>query len=703
MSQRKKGIINTHILHKKYYFLIIKKKIPRQSATECKKRQLAVSGSKQQLIDRLQPFEHQIMLQQQKDSFILFNEEKMMKKKKNCVVVVDNNNIGESGGGGGGGCCCFSPSVIDAVIDSVIDGSGLTEERNLNSNNKNTKLDNKRCSNINKIKKESKIMMLKNNKQKRNGTSKITKQKDIFTLGNCNLIKKSKMIINGRWQSFLGNNLPPKENLSNVGCKCCSCGYNNNNSILKNKKMENNEECLENEVKSTENEVEEEEDKMEELKEEEENEEINEEESYKLEENQQSLENSRTFSFAQMGSGGQFTPLEPADISIVISENNKNCNNTIVEKKIVKEENLKQHVQNNFNNSKTFLEIPKTINNKRINLLSTDKQQQNIKNSNNNYCCQQCCCSPFPYLPPSLPSTSPCLDVCVPSLDNQQHQKQQQNEQNTCCFQQKHKVEQKQHLSAELVREENNNINNSKNTTCFYCVEEENLKQQTCFSENEQILSAATLSKHEEFLRQQQQKIAELQRELALSQIALQKHQQMLAEARQASQPRDPETGIVFGQVEYWLGQLINTHKEQQLTLQRQIIGQRTLVYTEQKLQEELHTEQAVQDICRLIGQESKTALLIVQLLRRYQLERSVNNDVVTQPHSENLINIQEEKEETETLSLTKIKRKNAKKQEKNQNATNNSNIKRKGGGGRSKSALEGLINSTKEEKIMLV
>lgn len=44
---------------------------------------------------------------------------------------------------------------------------------------------------------------------------------------------------------------------------------------------------------------------------------------------------------------------------------------------------------------------------------------------------------------------------------------------------------------------------------------------------------------------------------------------------------------------------------------------------TEQKLQEELHIDQAVQDIVRLIKQDARTALLIVQLLRRYQLERN--------------------------------------------------------------------------------
>uniref|UniRef100_A0A914NH20 Uncharacterized protein n=1 Tax=Meloidogyne incognita TaxID=6306 RepID=A0A914NH20_MELIC len=274
-------------------------------------------------------------------------------------------------------------------------------------------------------------------------------------------------------------------------------------------------------------------------------------------------------------------------------------------------------------------------------------------------------------------------------------------------FQQKH---QQQQLPLVSIRENENNINNTINCCC--CLQ----NQQQCFVGNEQLLSAATLSKHEELLRQQQQKIAELQKELTRSQIGLQKHQQMLGEARKESQPRDPETGIIFGQVEYWLGQLINTHREQQLTLERQINGQKALVCAEQKLQEELHTEQAVQDICRLIGQESKTALLIVQLLRRYQLEHnssvlnsntattnqtnqqpllnySPNNNLLLQ-HSEHSLNIQEEQNLVETTT-TKTKRKVGKhsNKEKHQNINNTTMFKRKGGG-RSKSALEGLISN---------
>ena len=47
------------------------------------------------------------------------------------------------------------------------------------------------------------------------------------------------------------------------------------------------------------------------------------------------------------------------------------------------------------------------------------------------------------------------------------------------------------------------------------------------------------------------------------------------------------------------------------------------LKMTEERLQEELHVDQAVHDIVRLIKQDPRTALLIVQLLRKYQLERT--------------------------------------------------------------------------------
>lgn len=47
------------------------------------------------------------------------------------------------------------------------------------------------------------------------------------------------------------------------------------------------------------------------------------------------------------------------------------------------------------------------------------------------------------------------------------------------------------------------------------------------------------------------------------------------------------------------------------------------LVSTEQKLQEQLHVDQAIEDIVRIIKQDYRASLLIVQLLRKYQLERT--------------------------------------------------------------------------------
>ncbi|KHN84417.1 MKL/myocardin-like protein 1 [Toxocara canis] len=153
------------------------------------------------------------------------------------------------------------------------------------------------------------------------------------------------------------------------------------------------------------------------------------------------------------------------------------------------------------------------------------------------------------------------------------------------------------------------------------------------------LLSATTLSIHEEMLRFQQRKIEELQKELHRSQQQLKHQQQVILAAKRAQQTKRQECAQQKGecqqsQADVWLNQLdikhLNKfhiqlflqHKLQQQQMQEQILEQQKLTTTEQKLQEELHVEQAVQDIVRLIKQDARTALLIVQLLRRYQLER---------------------------------------------------------------------------------
>lgn len=66
--------------------------------SECKKRQLAVSGSKQQLMERLKPFEQQIL------------QEEGLRGLNNFNALSPANQP-------------LSASAIDAVIDAVIDAS----------------------------------------------------------------------------------------------------------------------------------------------------------------------------------------------------------------------------------------------------------------------------------------------------------------------------------------------------------------------------------------------------------------------------------------------------------------------------------------------------------------------------------------------------------------------------------------------------
>ncbi|VDN00769.1 unnamed protein product [Thelazia callipaeda] len=206
-------------------------------------------------------------------------------------------------------------------------------------------------------------------------------------------------------------------------------------------------------------------------------------------------------------------------------------------------------------------------------------------------------------------------------------------------------------------------------------------------SDTNALLSATTLSIHEEMLRFQQRKIEELQKELHHSQQQLKHQQQIILAAKKAQQAKRQENAQHEGyqqqsDADLWLNQLdikhLNKfhiqlflqHKLQQQQMQAdsffisrhnlfsksifetkqfdigfifcstsssfilvfaQITEQQNLATTEEKLQEELHVEQAVQDIVRLIKQDARTALLIVQLLRRYQLERNQAVAAVTQ------------------------------------------------------------------------
>ncbi|KAE9415062.1 hypothetical protein Angca_001525, partial [Angiostrongylus cantonensis] len=171
------------------------------------------------------------------------------------------------------------------------------------------------------------------------------------------------------------------------------------------------------------------------------------------------------------------------------------------------------------------------------------------------------------------------------------------------------------------------------------------------FDDPSSILTPAALSMHEEMLRAQQKKIEMLLEELAKSQAHLKREQQLILTAKKAQQrirERQRENAT-NREREQWLRELdvghINKqhiqhflqHKKQQATLQRHSMEHNRLTTTEARLQEELHVEQAVQDIVRLIKQDPRTALLIVQLLRRYQLERNAEQQQASSPDTDKL------------------------------------------------------------------
>ncbi|CAJ0951991.1 unnamed protein product, partial [Mesorhabditis belari] len=145
---------------------------------------------------------------------------------------------------------------------------------------------------------------------------------------------------------------------------------------------------------------------------------------------------------------------------------------------------------------------------------------------------------------------------------------------------------------------------------------------------NDSSSLATTLQMHEEMLKFQQKKIEEMRAELIRSQQQLRAQQSLIMVAKKQQFGEGGRTAMS----DHYLAQLKNAyrshmhqvmlHKDQEVQLQQHVLEQNSLVAGEAKLQEELHVEQAVNDIVRLIKQDARTALLIVQLLRKYQLER---------------------------------------------------------------------------------
>ncbi|KIH63163.1 hypothetical protein ANCDUO_06539 [Ancylostoma duodenale] len=118
-------------------------------------------------------------------------------------------------------------------------------------------------------------------------------------------------------------------------------------------------------------------------------------------------------------------------------------------------------------------------------------------------------------------------------------------------------------------------------------------------------------------LRAQQKKVETLLEELAKSQAHLKQEQQLILTAKKAQQRlrEQQRENATNREREQWLRELdvghINKqhiqhflqHKKQQAALQRHSMEHNRLTTTEARLQEELHVEQAVQDIVRLIKQ----------------------------------------------------------------------------------------------------
>ena len=541
--------------------------------SECKKRQLAVSGSKQQLMDRLRPFEWQILT----------------------AADLNNNN-------GGGGCdsgknfcsssspsAAYSPSqtaaaaavvgsssaVIDAVIDSVIDGRGLVEgKKKSGTANKKRQLG--------KCKQQQQKLDWRGGhlggplkaKQGNKKERKLGQQKGTLA----ELLRGS--TAQQMMAALGGAAAPPKQMLLGGGKKGCACGDSNTlePNTAKGWKSVDNMSFME----------EEEDDQQQQPQ----------APPLVTQPHHQLVVSSSppnlaapapmanfeamTFSFAQMGSGGQFTPMEPANIHIGIPVSNEGspvpqqqpkCEGAAIFSKQSPPSFEPILLPSLAERSAQIQKGPCHCKHPPQQPLSATPQMEN-----NNFVA----CSPF---------GGENLGSCQPIGSRRRHSTQ----------------------VAEMVQ-----------------VPATAAPPAAWPDPAGELMSAATLARHEEMLRQQQRRILELQRDLGRSQLGLQQHQQMLAEARRAALPRDPDTGRLLGQVDFWLGQLEatrqleRTHRDQLQLLDRQVAGHRALVGAEQRLQEELHTEQAVQDICRLIRQEPKAALLIVQLLRRYQLERNV-------------------------------------------------------------------------------
>ncbi|CAD5220926.1 unnamed protein product [Bursaphelenchus xylophilus] len=133
------------------------------------------------------------------------------------------------------------------------------------------------------------------------------------------------------------------------------------------------------------------------------------------------------------------------------------------------------------------------------------------------------------------------------------------------------------------------------------------------------LVTAQMLSQHEKLIALQQKKIQDLVQALQHSQKALYCQQKLLETAKKCSKV-DPIESLQDNEKQH-LQQSANL-KNLQTIEQKISSNQRKLTRKEFEIQEEIHIAQAVEDVVRLLKTNRKTALLIVQLIHKFQCDR---------------------------------------------------------------------------------
>ncbi|GMT36243.1 hypothetical protein PFISCL1PPCAC_27540 [Pristionchus fissidentatus] len=150
-------------------------------------------------------------------------------------------------------------------------------------------------------------------------------------------------------------------------------------------------------------------------------------------------------------------------------------------------------------------------------------------------------------------------------------------------------------------------------------------------------LDAKTVLEHEHALRSQQRIIDQLGKELKKSHTALKMQQQLIQSAKRAQSAEIAKmTNNKLQSIgEAWLFELnmkrlhksnanfFLTHEQQMQELQGMTEEQKRIQKTHASIQISEASDSAIKDISKFIGANPKTALLIVQLLKKYQNEKN--------------------------------------------------------------------------------